>query len=222
MEVGGAVQLVDRMVDVPFLVAAPGADGRHPEGAGAHGDRGPDRAEADDPQREAFDQDSVFRLPLVGALGVVDLGKAFPHREEPTDGELGDRRGGDTGRVRDHAVLGEPDRVEMLHAGPDGLDPAEARRELADPLRQVEREGGIGPGPDGAFIVTELDRRARHVVRERAEVGLGDDLDVGKLRAQRCEVLVGHVPRKGDHHGRHAVTSLSTPGVWMGASVALR
>jgi len=153
---------------------------------------------------------------------LVDLVEALPHREEPSEGELGDGGGRDTGRVRDHAVVGEIGAHEVVDPRTDRLHPAQVRRERADVGGQVERERGLGPRPDRAVLVGELVGRAGHVVAELPEIRLGDDLDVGEVVAQRCEERVVGVPGIGDDDRRHARTSFSTPGAWTGASVDVR
>src|SRR6185312_4907912 len=221
VQIGGAAELVDRRVLLTGLVAPARPDGRHAEGAGAERDLRADRAQPDDPQGEPFDQGAEARLPVARALLLVDLVEPLPDREQPPQRELRDRRGRDTGGIGDHAPLRELHAVEMVDPGPDRLHPAQTGRELADVLREIERERRLRARPHRALGVAELVGAVREVMTETPEVRLGDDLQGREPVPHRPEERVVDVPRVGDDDA-HARTSLSTPGAWMGASVDVR
>jgi hypothetical protein len=196
----------------------------HAEAARPLRDRGTDRTEADHADGEALDGAPELRLPLVLHLRGVDLRKALPHREETTHRELGDRRGGHPSRVGDRDVVGDIGLGQVVDAGADGLNPLQLRCQVADRRGKIERERGVGARPHLAGGVGELVFTVGHVVRETAQVGLRDELDVGKALAQRLEHRVVGVPRKRHHDSGHAraPTSFKTPGACTGASVLVR
>ena len=122
------------------------------ERACADGHRTADGAEPDQPDGGGVEQTAEGGAPLVLTLELVEIGEALPHAEQARDDELGDGHRRDADRVRDHDAVGEAGVVEVVDSGADRLHPAQIRRELVHPLREVERHDDLGalPHRDGA------------------------------------------------------------------------